>query len=311
MARADPLVQEPRAAAALVVPSHADRVAGGLGRRAHQRVRVAPEGVAVAHLDDDVRPAREGGQRPAIRRLEAEALDHRRDVDDLGHRHGQLGRLDPARRRRGAGGRGGAGGVGQRRELDRGAHANTGSGGGAVPGLLGVDAHALEGADPARVVVAHEERAAAARAGDGLGRDPLGDALAVDALDPPFQGAAVLGADRSELHARLERGLDDLADEVLGAGHVDLGPHPGGGERGPDVGQRRGPGRELADARGPGGAMRRVPWAAPAEPPGTYVTWARSANPSGAAASRSRRAGPPSSFATSRWSPPGRAVSGA
>ena len=55
--RPDLAMQEQRAASALVVATHADGVTRRLGRRAHERVWVAPQDVALAHLDDDVRAA--------------------------------------------------------------------------------------------------------------------------------------------------------------------------------------------------------------------------------------------------------------
>ena len=115
---------------------------------------------------------------------EPEALDHRGDVDDLGDRHGELGRLDlrvvpPRSPDRGSAGR----------------HANTALGRRRRAGLLRVDADPLERADPARVVVPDEQRERRTRLQlTGWVVTCSVMRLAVDALDPTLEGAAMLGA---------------------------------------------------------------------------------------------------------------------
>ncbi len=88
------------------------------------------------------------------------------------------------------------------------------------------------------------------RAGGGLRRDVLGDALAVDALDAAGERAAMLGLDRLVVDAGLERRLHRLADQPFGAGEIEAQAHMRGGERLLQARQRGGDRRAFVVARG-------------------------------------------------------------
>ena len=184
--------------------------------------------VAVAHLDHRMRAAREGRQEPAIGAAEMEALHHGVDRHDVRDGDRELGRAR--------------------------AHRNISTVSGTCALVLGVDAHALEGGDAARIMVAHEEQQPAMRTGHRLRRDVLGDALAMHALHAPRQRAAMLGLDRGVVDAGVECCLHRLADQPLGAGEIDAQAHMGGGQR---LLQARQGGRRSTDPR------RTAPAAAP------------------------------------------------
>ena len=89
-ARAHMAVHKERTAPARVVAAHGDGVAGGIARIGHQRIGVQAAGAVVVHVDDDMGAAREGGQGVTAPRHEAEALDQRVDLGDLGHGDGNF-----------------------------------------------------------------------------------------------------------------------------------------------------------------------------------------------------------------------------
>ncbi|MNR25329.1 hypothetical protein D3C85_1424730 [compost metagenome] len=88
------LVHEGRAALGLLFQAHADLVAGGVGRVAHQRIGVAElAAVGTLHLHDDMAAAGEGRQRLAVGTLQGEALDQGGRLLHRGHagRHHFIG----------------------------------------------------------------------------------------------------------------------------------------------------------------------------------------------------------------------------
>ncbi|MNZ43350.1 hypothetical protein D3C78_609510 [compost metagenome] len=84
------LVHERRAALGLLLQAHANLVAAGVARVAHQRVGVAElAAVGAVHLHDDVAATGEGGHRRAVFAGQGKALDQRRGLFHCGNVHAE------------------------------------------------------------------------------------------------------------------------------------------------------------------------------------------------------------------------------
>src|SRR5580698_9417533 len=92
-------------------------------------------------------------------------------------------------------------------------------------GRFGIRHHAHVGREAARIMIAHQEPALAARAADDIRAHVLGGGAAVNAVHPPCQAPQLFGADLILVQVVLERDFHCEPDEAFRPRHIEPRAH--------------------------------------------------------------------------------------